>query len=181
MTATATTPYRGRVVGRDPLGIAPTFPGRRAPDVASALHEAGHVLVARALGFRVDGARIGRVGQRDGTVHSGEVRWSGPGRLNGRPRAVLAVAGRVAEALTGSTAAVDGGDLDVLEDVADALNVRDARAWTEGVIEEAAEILRPRLAELDLIATALLVRGDLTGAHVERVLATGDPYCTPVY
>jgi hypothetical protein len=144
------------------------------PRQLRATHEAGHCVIARALGVKVECATLREVTtlHRRGDAESF------------RERAVVALAGPAAEERYGgySDAQMAGlwrnewrGDFDNVLRYLDAAG-GDLFAPHKCAAER---LVRKHWAAIERVAAALIERGELSGAEIDRLIARGDDNSVP--
>ena len=140
-----------------------------------AVHEAGHVVVAHALGARLGGARVWADGS--GLAQYGWPPWASPAA-----RAAAAAAGMVAEGMLLPRGVPDWEIGDVEPEPACSCCVEGVRRGADDVIvaavgadaeeaqADAAAILSDRWPAVERVARALCAAGALGAAEIERLL-----------
>ena len=124
-----------------------------------AYHEAGHAIVALALGSKVRSVSIApsltRCAHRRGTPHN----------------AIVALAGNLAEQRGCPGSNFDAFvDLRCALDVAESLQPADPLALLQKFLDQADELLDERWGQVETIAAALLQRQRLTGDEIDALV-----------
>jgi hypothetical protein len=126
-----------------------------------AIHESGHALAAELLGYAVHSVLLRETG--------GGATWlADQGSIPARFLAVIFGAGAAAEALTGSP----GAACCARDDRRAVARMR--HRWST-VTLAAADILVPKLSDLEALAAELERARELTGARCRQILEERDP------
>jgi ATP-dependent Zn protease len=138
--------------------------------ISAAYHEAGHAVAVERLGYPVLQATI-----RVSDDFAGAVTWDVPGHLPLTDRAVIAMAGEIAQRLR-------YGRLTTCEWLGCSQDAQNWRTLVEGLPAESAEralrhtrretrrMLREHWADVESVAQALIERETLTGDEVRALL-----------